>query len=603
MKKIGSLSLQAKIVLPLLISVLALGGLGSWYIYHGKVGAIIDAAQGRLSWRAKSVRNALSARGAEAEAMASYLAAMPQLQKALAEQDRPTIQALTLEAYQASKQKLGMAQLQFHLPPATSFFRAHMPQKFGDDLSSFRHTVVAVNQSQRAVSGLEVGVGGAGIRGVAPISYQGRHVGSVEFGGDLKDSFAQEVKAREGYDVFIAAPDGKGGFGLWAKSRALTLAPELIPALQAVIKGGQAQELQLRLEQGLALAHLEPLGDYSNQVKAVVLLFEDLQPFLASARHDLWMTLALAAFVVLVLALVAALTARAVSRALTSLSGRMARAARAVAQAADGLRESSHRLADQSGAQAAALEETSSSLEETSAMTRTNAQNAARADSLMQEAKELIDKAKQAMGQLDQSMADIRQASEQTGKIVKTIDDIAFQTNLLALNAAVEAARAGEAGAGFAVVAEEVRNLAGRAAGAAKNTAGLIQETIAKVGDGSRLVQHAHQAFNEVAASALQVGELVGEIASASSEQAQGIQQITRAANDMDQATQHNAASAQESAATSAQLSAEAESLNGLVRELAGLVAGRVADAGQPPRRSAEPPVKTPRTEALPAPD
>ena len=601
MGRVKALSLQMRIVLPLLVSVLALAGVGCWYIYHSDVSAITKSARERLFLRAKSVQNTLSTKGAEAAAMASYVAAMPQIQKALAEKDRGAIEALTLEAYQASSQKLGMAQMQFHLPPATSFFRDHLPKKFGDDLSSFRATVLAVNQGHQAVSGLEVGVAGAGIRGVVPVSYQGRHVGSVEFGGDLQDSFAQEIKAREGYEVYIAAPDGKGGFGLWAKSSPLTLPPELLPGLQAAMQSGQDQVRELSLAQGATLALMDPLRDFSGQVRAVVLLFEDLQPLLVKARGDLWITMGLAGALVLVLALVAILTARAVSRSLTSLSSRMAQSARSVAQAADGLQESSHRLAEQAGDQAAALEQTSSSLEQTAAMTRTNAQNAAQADSLMQEAKELIGLANQAMSQLDQSMGHISQASEQTGKIVKTIDEIAFQTNLLALNAAVEAARAGEAGAGFAVVADEVRNLAGRAAEAAKSTAGLIQETISKVGDGSRLVERAHQAFNEVADSTMRVGGLVGQIATASAEQAQGIEQITRAANDMDKATQNNAASAQETAATSVQLSSEASSLQGLVKDLLGLVTGRGDHGGSAPGQG--PAVRASQTRpALPGP-
>ncbi|MBI5523697.1 MAG: hypothetical protein HY910_13805 [Desulfarculus sp.] len=568
----NNLSLRLKIVLPMLFSVVLLGGGGSWYIYHSNVGEITNSARGRLAERAKSIKNTLNARGEAAAALAYYLAAMPQAQKALAERDRPTIQALTLEAYQASKQKLGMAQLQFHLPPATSFFRAHLPAKFGDDLSSFRHTVLAVNKNQQAVSGLEVGVGGAGIRGVVPVAYQGKHVGSVEFGGDLQDSFAQEVKAREGYDLFILAPDGKGGFAPWAKSRAFTPPNEMLPALQAVMQSGQPRLENLRLEQGQHLVHLEPLGDFSNKVVAVAVLSEEMAPLLSGAVQDLWLTLAVAGLLVIALAGVAFLTARGVTSSLASLSRRLADSADSVAQAAQGLEQSSRRLAEQTGDQAASLEETSASLEEMSSVTKTNAQNAGEANSLMRQAGDLVSRANQAMGDLEQSMSQITEASQQTSKIVKTIDEIAFQTNLLALNAAVEAARAGEAGAGFAVVAGEVRNLAVRAAEAARNTAELIEQTIAKVGQGSQLVSRAHQAFAEVSTGTQKVGALIDEIATASAEQAQGIEQVSRAAQNMDQVTQQNAASAQESAATSVQLTSAAADLHGCVGELAVIV-------------------------------
>ena len=182
----------------------------------------------------------------------------------------------------------------------------------------------------------------------------------------------------------------------------------------------------------------------------------------------------------------------------------------------------SQSLSQGASEQAASLEETSASLEEMASMTRTNADNAHQADALMGETTKIVDHANQFMGGLTQSMREVSVASEETAKIIKTIDEIAFQTNLLALNAAVEAARAGEAGAGFAVVADEVRALAMRASEAARNTAALIEGTVDKVKEGSDLVTKTAEAFSQVAGSTGKIRELVAEIAAASGEQAQG---------------------------------------------------------------------------------
>jgi methyl-accepting chemotaxis protein len=250
-------------------------------------------------------------------------------------------------------------------------------------------------------------------------------------------------------------------------------------------------------------------------------------------------------------------------------------AADQIASAADAVSGSSQTLAEGASEQAAAIEETSSSLEEMSSMTKQNADNARNANQLMSETKGTVARASQSMGNLTTSMREISRASEETSKIIKTIDEIAFQTNLLALNAAVEAARAGEAGAGFAVVADEVRNLALRAAEAAKNTANLIESTVKRVKEGSELVEKTDKEFGEMTASVGKSGELVGEISAASQEQAQGIEQVNKAVSEMDKVVQENAANAEESASASEEMNAQATRMKEFVEGLVRLVGGR----------------------------
>ncbi len=263
-----------------------------------------------------------------------------------------------------------------------------------------------------------------------------------------------------------------------------------------------------------------------------------------------------------------------ISRALNKVAAALQEGSTQVASASSQLSSSSQGLAEGSSEQAASLEETSSAMEEMSAMTKRNAENSGQAKSLADRAGVSVDKANVSMGTMTEAMQEISSMGEEVGKIIRTIDEIAFQTNLLALNAAVEAARAGEAGAGFAVVADEVRNLAQRAAGAAKNTSDLIEKTVKKIKDGTELVGRTNSDFQEVASAAKKVAELVAEISAASSEQSRGIAEVASAIGEMDKVTQRNAAGAEEIASASEEMSAQASSLHEVVLSLESIVSG-----------------------------
>ncbi len=276
---------------------------------------------------------------------------------------------------------------------------------------------------------------------------------------------------------------------------------------------------------------------------------------------------------------VAFLLARGIISAMRRINAALTESSEQVASASGQVAAASQSLAQGATEQAAGLEETSSSLEEMAAMTTQNADNAQQANTLASEAQTLATVGSDSMEMMTDAIGEMQKNSDETAKIVKTIDEIAFQTNLLALNAAVEAARAGEAGKGFAVVAEEVRNLAMRSAEAAKNTASMIEKSVHGASNGVGLTGEVSRVLGEIVQSIGKTTDLVGEIAAASSEQAQGIEQINTAMAQLDKVTQQNAASAEESASASEELSAQAESMNGVVMELGALVGGS-EDAG-----------------------
>ncbi len=274
-----------------------------------------------------------------------------------------------------------------------------------------------------------------------------------------------------------------------------------------------------------------------------------------------------------------------INKSLKRLADGLGNGAEQVTAASGQVASASQQLAQGASEQASSLEESSAALEEMASMTRQNADHAGKADSLMGQTKKVVDEGSRAVAEVSGAISQIKQSARETAKIIKTIDEISFQTNLLALNAAVEAARAGEAGKGFAVVAEEVRNLARRAADAAKNTSELI-ETSQKNADSSvTLVENLTKTFTGIQESSGKVAVLVSEIAAASKEQAQGIDQVNTGVAEMDKVVQQNAANAEESASASEELSSQAQELNAMVEDLLAMVGGSFTQREKHPSR------------------
>jgi len=265
---------------------------------------------------------------------------------------------------------------------------------------------------------------------------------------------------------------------------------------------------------------------------------------------------------------------RGTRRALNSIASQLADSAAQLASASAQVSSASQSLAEGSSEQAASLEETSASLEEMSSMTKRNADSARDAKELSGQNRAAADTGATHMDEMRRAMDAIKTSSDAIAKIIKTIDEIAFQTNILALNAAVEAARAGEAGMGFAVVAEEVRALAQRSAAAAKETATKIEDAIQRSEHGVTISGKVAHVLGEIVEKGRRVDQFVAEIATASSEQSQGIGQLNTAVSQMDKVTQSNASSAEETAAAATELNAQAETLQGAVAELRLLVDG-----------------------------
>jgi methyl-accepting chemotaxis protein len=445
-------------------------------------------------------------------------------------------------------------------------------------------TAIAAQPSVRAgltgrtVEGLErVAGGGLAFVAVAPVQQSGTTVGCVVVWTEIRGNTALVDKVKQVYEVECTVFDGD--------TRTTTTIMRDGQRLVGT-KMDNAVVLQSVLEHNTPFFNRNliggaeydtaywPLHDVDEKVVGMAFIGRDRAEVRRAYFHLFATILGVIGAVAPLVLLGAFLVARQLGMQLHHLAEALLYGSREVTAASGQISTASQTLAADSSQQASSLEEASSSLEEMSSMTKRNADNAAHANTLAGEARAVAEKGTQEMATMRNSMDAIKASSNDIAKIIKTIDEIAFQTNILALNAAVEAARAGEAGAGFAVVAEEVRNLARRSADAAKETSVQISSAIERSAQGVEISARVGESLQQIVDRVRQVDTLVSEVASASREQNQGIGQLNAAVSRLDAITQTNAAASEETASAAAELDSQAKSLLEAVAAVFALVDG-----------------------------
>jgi len=558
-------------------------------MYKDMHGLVQTAEKRELTGLYQQLLQKIDAEQRLATTLARFVASLPEVQQHIRNDDRAALQASMSSAFTVLKSEYGLRQFQFHQAPATSYLRVHKPERYGDDLSGFRQTVVEANSTHTAISGVEQGVAGLGIRGVVPVVIDGKNWGSVEFGFSLGQSFFDDFKQQTGVDVglYVINNGGLSAYGSTYQGAQLFDQTALSQALF-----GEAQTGNFTLNDSEVAAFANQVTDFSGRSIGVVEIAMARGSYLSMINDSLIDTIVIGVVIMLLGALVAVLITRSIARPLKEMHVAMDSIASGDGDLTRRLSvEGNNELSDIAGAfndfvikietlvktlmtsvsnvsnsgselfdetektmrvaknQQARTEEVATAVNEMTATAHDVAGNAENASSLTQSSHERSERGYQTVSQsivtINQLAANVAetvqlvsQVDHQSTKIhtiLDVIQGIAEQTNLLALNAAIEAARAGDQGRGFAVVADEVRSLAGRT----QNSAAEINQMISELQTGTThtvtVIEESQQQARDTVSIATQSGEALQSIRDAMAQINDSVMLIASAAEEQSQ--------------------------------------------------------------------
>lgn len=627
---IKNVRIGTRLTVGMTLTIIVVVGLMLPAVLTTLAGMIDRAEQRQLADLHRTLSAELEAASDRAVALITAVAASPDIEAAFAERDRARLLALTEPRFEVLSRDFGVVQLQFHLPPAESYLRVHMPEKFGDDLSGFRNTVLQANDRKQIVQGLERGVAGIGVRGVIPVSHQGRHVGSAEVGLSFGQRFFDRFSERFEVPVALHIEDGQGGFRVFGGTIEQNTA--LTDEQKRRVLGGEQILLQREHAGGPVAVMARPVADFSGQPIGVAEILIDRSDYVASYRQAMFSILGIGLVALLLGIILATLVGRTIAcplrktvahldeiaqgegdlTARLTVDGKdeLADLARAFNTFVGHIQDLIRQVSAATSQLSAAAEELSATSEQTSMqvsrqqneitqvatamneMTATvsevadNAGTASRsADSANVQAadgtgvvRETVDAIHMLAEEVEAASRNIESLSNDSTRITQVLEvirDIAEQTNLLALNAAIEAARAGDAGRGFAVVAEEVRTLASRTQ---KSTVD-IQQMIDALQNGASSAVEAMSRSRERARTTVecagQAGQALEQIASGvrdindmNAQIAHAAEQQAQVAEEINQNISHITDAVDQTASSSTEISAASDELARLAMDL-----------------------------------